>query len=75
MQEINFYKNFELVSKYFINNSVKNKNKYKKALTEIYFHTNTLRIENRELEDNLLKWQDKYNKQINNNNGNTIHIS
>ena len=50
MQEINFYKNFEFVSKYFINNSVKNKNKYKKALTEIYFYANSLRIENRELE-------------------------
>lgn len=75
MQEINFYKNFELVSKYFINNSVKNKNKYKKALTEIYFYANSLRIENRELEDNLSKWQAKYDKQINNNNGNTIHIS
>jgi Mg2+ and Co2+ transporter CorA len=73
MQEINFHKNFQTLSEYFLKNNG-NKKKCKTALTEIYFHVNTLRLENRELEENLSKWQDKFNKQINNN-GNRVHIS
>ncbi len=73
MQEINFHKNFQILSEYFLKNN-SNKKKCKTALTEIYFYVNTLRLENRELEENLSKWQDKFNKQINNNE-NRVHIS
>ena len=73
MQEINFHKNFQILSEYFLKNN-SNKKKCKTALTEIYIHVNTLRLENRELEENLSKWQDKFNKQINNNE-NRVHIS
>ena len=40
MQEINFHKNFQTLSEYFLKNNG-NKKKCKTALTEIYFHVNT----------------------------------
>jgi len=75
MQEINFHKNFQILSEYFLKNN-SNKKKCKTALTEIYFYANSLRLENRQAKQELSKWQSEYYQSLKtNNNGNTIHIS
>ena len=75
MEEVNFYNNFIMLGEYLKTIEHKNKNEFTRALCEIYFYANSLRINNREMQSNLSKWQDKYYEQINNNNGKRIHIS
>jgi|TARA_R100001460_G_C3456626_1_gene165414 hypothetical protein len=75
MQEINFHNNFILLGEYFLKLDSNDKEKYTKALNEIYFYANSLRIENVETRDNLSKWQDKVRNLINNDNDKRVHIS
>tara|TARA_R100001163_G_scaffold215_2_gene396 strand:- start:26782 stop:27021 length:240 start_codon:yes stop_codon:yes gene_type:complete len=76
LAESNFHNNFIILGEYFINLDSKDKEEYTKALNEIYFYANSLRLENREAKRVLSEWRDEYYKRIkNDNNGNTIHIS
>tara|TARA_R100000900_G_scaffold63273_2_gene50794 strand:+ start:1885 stop:2112 length:228 start_codon:yes stop_codon:yes gene_type:complete len=75
MQEINFHNNFIMLGEYFLKLDTNDKEEYVRALNEIYFYANSLRIENREIKDNLSKWQAKVHNLINNDNENRVHIS
>ena len=74
--EINFHNNYIMLGEYFLNLDSKTKEQYTRALTEIYFYANSLRLENRQAKQELSKWQSEYYQSLKtNNNGTTIHIS
>jgi|TARA_R100001163_G_C5015724_1_gene160142 lipoprotein NlpI len=64
-----------MLGEYFLKLDTNDKEEYVRALNEIYFYANSLRIENREIKDNLSKWQAKVHNLINNYNENRVHIS
>ena len=64
-----------MLGEYFLKLDTNDKEDYVRALNEIYFYANSLRIENREIKDNLSKWQAKVHNLINNDNENRVHIS
>tara|TARA_B100001939_G_scaffold317840_1_gene304773 strand:- start:133 stop:372 length:240 start_codon:yes stop_codon:yes gene_type:complete len=76
LAETNFHNNFIILGEYFTNLDCKDKEEYIRALNEIYFYANTLRIDIRESKRVLSEWRDEYYERIKtDNNGNTIHIS